>query len=127
MATTTTTVPRAWRQQLFYLIYLALSAAAVYYMRIASDGFDVSGQLTKIIESEKFTQNGLRLRTKFTGVSTIDQGLSFLVAVFTPAAAGFDRGFYLQALHFLASFFPVVTVWAVESCRKGNAWAVISL
>lgn len=108
-----------------YTIYTVLSAVAFYYMRIASQHFGVSEQFEKVLETGKH-QNGLPLRTEYTGISSVDQFLSFLVVAFTPAAASFDPGSYLQVIHFLVSFFPMVSIWAVESCRKRNEWAVIS-
>ena len=126
-STSTSTCRRGWRQQREYVAYLALSAIAVYYMRIVPDSFNVSDQMMQIIDSGKFTQTGMRLRREYTGISSLDYGLSFLVVAFTPAAASFDEGAYWQALHFLVSFYPVVSIWAIESCRKGNDWALVSL
>ena len=109
-----------------YLVFLSLSAVAVYYMRIVPDQFGVSDSFTAIIASGKH-QNGIPLRTEYSGIGRLDQGLAFLVVAFMPAAAEFDRAFYLQALHFLVVFFPAVAIWAVESCRKRNEWTMISL
>ena len=109
------------------MTYLSLSAIAVYYMRIVPDSFNVSDQMVKIIESGRFTQTGMSLRREYTGIPSLDYGLSFLVVAFTPFAAGFDQGAYWQALHFLLSFGPVVSIWAVESCRRGNERAMVSL
>lgn len=110
-----------------YAIFTVLSAIATYYMRIVPESFGVSKVFEQIIKTRKFTQNGLALRTEYTGISGVDQALSFLVVAFMPAAGNFDPGSYLQALHFLMSFFPMVSIWAVESCRKRNQGAIISL
>ncbi len=125
--TSTYTCYREWRQLCEYLTYAALSAVAVYYMRIVPDSFHVSEQMMKIVDSGRFTQNSVLLRKQYTGISSFDYGLSFLVVAFMPAAAEFDKGSCLQIVHFLFSFFPVVSVWAVESCRRGNQRGMISL
>jgi hypothetical protein len=119
---------------IYSLIYLSLSLAAVYYMRILpslpsfTTSSPLSDQIETIITSRRFPppHQHIRLETEYTGISSVDKGLVYLVVAFTPAVMGFDRGFWVLLVHFLISFAAVVGVWGVEARRRGNkegGWA----
>jgi len=71
--------------------------------------------------------NNLALRTHFTGISSIDYGIRFLVVAFMPGALGIDKGILLQQAYFLASFSPLISIYCVEAGRTGNAWSLVYL
>jgi hypothetical protein len=67
------------------------------------------------------------LRQQYTGIESLDIGLSFFVAVFLPGAAGFDAAYQIQQIYFMLSLVPLLAVMSVEAGRTCNGWAVISL
>lgn len=83
--------------------------------------------MENIAKTARFSEHDLPLRTTYTGITLLDNGLAFLVAAFMNGAAGWDRGFFVLLVYFLLSFFPIVAIWAIESCRKRNSLASISL
>ncbi len=125
-----TTVFPAARQWLATTLFLVMSAIAAYYMHGSHPATRTVGtSLAKLSESTTFVfpDSTIELRRTYTGLAPVDAGLSFLVAAFMTGVRGLNDAFRLQQIHFLFSFLPVLTVWSVESARKGSAWAAISL
>ncbi|OAP57534.1 hypothetical protein AYL99_08272 [Fonsecaea erecta] len=115
--------PRNGTGYLFAAIFAALSLLAVYMLRIASIRSGVADKMEHITTINQFIEHPLRLRTTYTGLAPLDKGLSFLVAAFMNGAAGWDQGFFVFMMYFLFSFFPIVAIWAIESCRERNGLA----
>ncbi|KIW73136.1 hypothetical protein PV04_01277 [Phialophora macrospora] len=109
---------------LFALIFIILSICAVYALRIASIQSGIAEKMELITTVHRFVEHPLPLRTTYTGIAPVDRGLSFLVAAFMNAAAGWDTGFFVFLGYFLISFFAVLTIWAIESCRERNRRAL---
>lgn len=108
-------------------LFLGFSLAATYFMHIVTTLTGVGDKMAHITEISRFPETGIALRTTYTGIVPVDKGLSFLVSAFIHGAAAWDRGSYLQQIYFLVSFFSVITIWTIESCRKRNSFALISL
>ncbi|ETI28353.1 hypothetical protein G647_00802 [Cladophialophora carrionii CBS 160.54] len=109
---------------LFALIFAILSVCAVYALRIASVQSGIADKMERITTTHRFLEHPLSLRTTYTGIAPVDQGLTFLVTAFMNAASGWDAGFFVFLGYFLVSFFAILTVWAVESCRERNGRAL---
>ncbi|KIX06405.1 uncharacterized protein Z518_04381 [Rhinocladiella mackenziei CBS 650.93] len=107
-------------------IFLLLSLLATYLLRVMPITSGVSEKMEYIAKTARFPEQGIPLRTTYTRIPPLDKGLSFLVAAFLHGAAGWDRGFYVLQVYFLISFFPVIAIWTVESCRRRNSLALIS-
>ncbi|PVH78698.1 hypothetical protein DL98DRAFT_421668 [Cadophora sp. DSE1049] len=82
--------------------------------------------MTTVSTTLKFPDNDQTLRTKYTGIASLDYGLGFLVAAFLPGASGWDLNAQVQQIYFFVSFFPIVSIWSVEAGRKGNASSFIT-
>lgn len=85
----------------------------------------LSKPLEEVVNTLVFPGSDVRLRTVYTGISTIDYGLRFLVAAFLPGAAGWDKNSQIQQIYFLLSFFPIIALWSVEAGRTRNAGSLI--
>ncbi len=112
---------------LFAGIFFVLSLLATYLIRIFAIQSGVSDKMESIAKTARFTEHDMPLRTIYTGLPPLDDGLSFLVAAFMNGAAAWDGGFFVLLVYFLLSFFAIVAIWAVESCRERNSLALISL
>lgn len=127
-STKAVTLQRNGAGYLFALIFLSLSLLGLYMIRVVAIQSGVSEKMEYIGLHGKFVEHDdMPLRTEYTGIAQLDKGLSFLVAAFMNGAAGWDQGFTLLLFYFLVSFFPVVAIWAVESCRVRNRFALTRL
>jgi hypothetical protein len=64
--------------------------------------------------------NGTPIETSYTGLTFLDQGLSFLVTAFLPAAAGWNEAAYWHLFHFLPQLTPFIAITTIEACRERN-------
>ena len=119
--------PRSATGYLFVFIFTTLSLLAVYEIRITSINSGVSDKMEHITIVNRFTEHPMLLRTAYTGIAPLDKGLSTLVAAFMNGASGWDQGFFVLLVYFLFSFFPIVSIWAIESCRTRNATSLTRL
>lgn len=117
---------RGWPGYFAALFFASLSILAAYGMRFGQAASAVSEPMEAVANSLTFPDNKVRLREKYTGIAPLDYGLRFLVAAFLPGVAGWDKGFQLQQIYFLFSFFPIISTWSVEAGRKGNTLALTS-
>jgi hypothetical protein len=110
-------------------IYVTLASIAAYYLQLSRAPRATDVYIQQVVKGGewKFPGQDVVLRRHYTGIAPLDFAASFLVAVFTHGAAGWTKGIQLQQAFFLLQFFPVIATWAVESARKRNAWALISL
>lgn len=108
----------------FALLFGICSVLAAYYIHII--GAVDNNNMSRMVESGKL-EHGVRLRKHYTGFATLDSGLSHLVAAFIGGPANFDLSIYLQQVHFLLGFFPIISIWTVESIRQRNQKTVVSL
>lgn len=116
---------RGWYGRVASATLFGLSILATYEMRYtpASPGF--SEHFVTIVDTKKYPERlELAIRSHYTGIANLDYGLRFLVAAFLPGAAGFVREFQVLQAYFLVSFFPIISIYAVEAGRRGNkrAW-----
>jgi hypothetical protein len=109
------------------VILLILSGVALKEIRLGTASHETNKPMEAVVNSLQFADNKHRLRTDYTGIASVDFGLRYLVAAFLPGAAGWDRGFQIQQIYFLVSFFSIVALWSVEAGRRRNAWAWTSL
>ncbi|KAF2644487.1 hypothetical protein P280DRAFT_374743, partial [Massarina eburnea CBS 473.64] len=61
----------------------------------------------------------------YTGIDGMDTFLQTLVTCFLPGVVGMDKGFQVLQMYFLVEFFPIITIFCVESGRAGNRWSLI--
>lgn len=118
---------RGWSGRLAALFFLSLSLLAAKEMRLSGAASAVSGPMEAVVTSLNFPDNEYRLRENYTGIAPLDFGLRFLVAAFLPGVAGWDKGFQIQQIYFLVSFFTIIAIWSVEAGRKRNSLALTSL
>lgn len=64
--------------------------------------------------------NGVPIKKDFTGLTYLDEGLSFLVTAFLAGAASWNEAAYWQQFHFLLQFTTFVAISTVEACRERN-------
>ncbi|KAI0406516.1 hypothetical protein F4802DRAFT_101952 [Xylaria palmicola] len=110
---------------LFVALFAVSSALAAWLMRIETGIKGIPVGFVEQVEARVYP-DGMPMRTRYTGVEAIDQGVLFLVAAFVAGPLGWDKGVRLQQLHFLVQFFAVIAVWNVEACRRRHSWKVVS-
>ena len=117
------------QRRFFYVAYSLLALGAAYFMRISPTSLHSGTYFEDISKGGDWYFPGTKvsLRRDYTGVASIDTGLAFLVAAFTPASSGWTPVMRLQLLYFLLNFTAVIATWAVESERTRNSWATITL
>jgi len=118
---------RGWPGRFAALYFLSLSILAAKDMRLSEVALAVSEPMEAVVNSLTFPDNKYRLQEYYTGIAPLDFGLRFLVAAFLPGVAGWDKGFQIQQIYFLVSFFSIIAIWSVEAGRKRNALALTSL
>lgn len=111
---------------LYVLIFAVASVSALWVMRIETVMLGIPVNFLENVEAKVYP-NGVPMRTRYTGIPAIDEGLLFLVAAFAAGPLGWDEGIRLHQLHFLVQFFGVIAVWNVEACRKRHSWKIVSL
>ena len=109
------------------LFFLTLSVLALKEMRLSTTASAVSAPLEGVVNSLTFSHTKYRLREKYTGIEPLDLGLRYLVAAFLPGVAGWDKGFQIQQIYFLVSFFPIIAIMSVEAGRKRSDGSWTSL
>lgn len=115
-----TTHSRGWPGRFAVLFFISLSALAVKEMRLSDAAAAVNDHMPAVVGSRIFPDKKHHLREHYTGIASLDYGLQFLVAAFLPGAAGWDKGFQIQQIYFLVSFFAIIVTLSVEAGRKGN-------
>ncbi|KIV89230.1 hypothetical protein PV10_08814 [Exophiala mesophila] len=111
---------------LFAIAYLICSVLAFFEIRYAAVKTGLADDIATIVETRRLIDRDVPLRSSWTGIASLDEGISTLVAAFIAGPTGWDKGFQLHMFYFLVSFFPVIAIWTVESVRKGNKGALIS-
>ena len=111
---------RGWFGQLATAIFIALSALAAYEMRYTPAAPGWSENFNKIVDAMHYPEKpDLTIRSQYTGITSLDYGLQFLVAAFLPGAAGFFPEMQLLQAYFLLSFFAIISIYSVEAGRIG--------
>ena len=100
-------------------VFLALSAAGLWFMRISLVVYNVPAGFDKVLESG-ILPNGMHFKKTYTGIGAVDGALSLMVAGFLYGAAGWNETFYWQQLHFLVQITSIIAVMNVEACRERN-------
>ncbi|KAL6708186.1 hypothetical protein ACN47E_003370 [Coniothyrium glycines] len=100
-------------------IFAMLSALGLYTMRISTAMNDVPLDFLDVV-SRGIMPNGVLIKKHYTGLKSLDEGLSFLVAAFLSGSAKWNEAFYWQQLHFLLQITPLIAVMTVEACRVRN-------
>lgn len=111
---------------LYVLIFAVASGLAAWLMRIETGIKGIPVDFVELVEAKTYP-NGTPMRTRYTGIEVVDNGLLFLVAAFAAGPLDWDHGVRLHQMHFLIQFFGVIAVWNVEACRARNAWKLVSL
>ncbi|KAI1179281.1 hypothetical protein F4777DRAFT_506263 [Nemania sp. FL0916] len=101
------------------------SAAALWLMRIEPPMKGVPVDFVERVEARTYP-DGTAMRTHYTGIKAVDEGVLFLIAAFAAGPLGWDNGVRLQQLHFIVQFAAVIVAWNVEACRARNSWKLIS-
>ncbi|KAI0438141.1 hypothetical protein F4803DRAFT_536052 [Xylaria telfairii] len=122
VAVPTTTRPY---NALFVTIFAVSAAVAAWLMRIETGIQGIPVNFVENVEAKVYP-NGMPMRTHYTGIEAIDNGLLFLVAAFVAGPLAWDEGVRLHQLHFLVQFFAVIAVWNVEACRARHSWKLVS-
>ncbi|KAK0104927.1 hypothetical protein ONS95_005190 [Cadophora gregata] len=116
---------RGWKGHAATSFFIAMSLIALKEMRLSDVALSVSKPMEDVVTTRKFPNNDQLLRTKYTGIASLDYGLGFLVAAFLPGASGWDMNAYVQQIYFLVSFFSIISISSIEAGRKGNASSFI--
>jgi hypothetical protein len=111
----TPTSSRGWPAT---LIFLSLSVFAFKEMHLSKPAVAVRQPIQAVVKSLVFPDQEVELRETYTGIPALDLVFRNLVAAFLPGVAGWDKSFQIQQIYFLFSFFPILTVLAVEAGRK---------
>ena len=116
---------RGWKGYAATGFFITMSLIALKEMRLSDVAMSVSKPMEDVTTTLKFPDHDQTLRTKYTGIPSLDYGLGFLVAAFLPGASGWNSNALVQQIYFLVSFFPIISISSVEAGRKGNASSVI--
>lgn len=112
-------------------VLLAISAVAVYYMRLGPAAHATVPHFEQVMAPGDFRFPGTHtaLRREYTGFAPLDMGLTFLVAAFYPGMRDADMSgaFEQQQPYFLMQFGPIIAAMAVEAGRDRNYLTVMSL
>jgi hypothetical protein len=93
--------------------FALLSAAGLWFMSINTYLHDAPVGFTSLLAAGEHP-NGLRIKTRYTGVVSLDTWLSFLVTAFIPGTAAWNEAWYWQQMHFLTQLGGVIAVMNVE-------------
>lgn len=115
-----------------FLLAVTLTAVAfsgLYKMRIEPALHGIPVHFEELVFQEKVLLDGVTpLKTRFTGLSPLDDMLSMLVGAFMPGITGVEGPqVRLQQWYFLTQWFGVLCFWTVEGFREGNKGRVASL
>jgi hypothetical protein len=99
--------------------FALMAAAGAWFMRIYSFLNGAPVGFNDIIAAGEHP-NGLRIKKHYTGLTALDEGLSFLVTAFIPGSAGWNEAWYWQQVHFLIQLTPIIAMMNVEACRGRN-------
>ncbi|KAM6521757.1 hypothetical protein FALCPG4_011463 [Fusarium falciforme] len=82
----------------------------------------------QVLADGKFEQDpSFKLRTSYTGLSGLDQYLTFLAVIFMPGLRGWNPSFRMFQVYFLGLIAQPICIWTVESFRKRNALTLLSV
>ncbi|KAH9895460.1 hypothetical protein F4778DRAFT_746962 [Xylariomycetidae sp. FL2044] len=113
------------RTGLYAALFAVVSGLCFWFMMIDPNANGVPLNFNGQVAAARY-DNGLPMRTRYTGIAPLDNAVRFLVLSFVAGAAGWDDGVRAQQFHFLTSFFAVVCVLNVEACRRRNQGRLIS-
>lgn len=121
MATPSAASPAGARPYNAILItaFALISAAGAWFMRISAVINGVPTGFEDVIAAGAHP-NSVPIKKDFTGLTYLDEGLSFLVTAFLAGAAGWNEVAYWQQFHFLLQFITFVVIMTVEACRERN-------
>ncbi|KAI1118574.1 hypothetical protein F5Y14DRAFT_398942 [Nemania sp. NC0429] len=125
MATTQKSAGSRPYNALLVLVFAVAAVAAGWLMRVETGIKGIPVDFVEQVQARVYA-NGMPMRTRYTGIDAVDQGMLFLVAAFAAGPLAWDEGVRLHQLHFLVQFFAVIAVWNVEACRARNARRLIS-
>ncbi|KAH7386911.1 hypothetical protein DE146DRAFT_187079 [Phaeosphaeria sp. MPI-PUGE-AT-0046c] len=94
-----------------------ISAAGAWFMRIAAIYYGIPVGFQDIVVAGVHP-NGVPIKKNFTGLTYLDEGLSFLVTAFLSGSAGWNEAAYWQQFHFLLQFTTIVAITTLEACRE---------
>lgn len=128
-ATDTQRVVSGFTKVLTTATFLLIGVYATYEMRIrtALTGFDERMKLS--VDSLRYPENpNILIHTTYTGITTLDYGLRFLVTAFLPGGTGFhDPAALVLSAYFLISFFTLLAIYNIEAGRSGAKGYAFSL
>jgi hypothetical protein len=116
--------PRNGVGYLFGILFTTLSVLAAFAIHGAAKQSGTAEKMAVIEKTNRFTEHPIPVRTTYTGIEAVDSSVKFLDIAFMNAVAGWDQAFLPFGAYFLVSFFAIVSVWAVESCRSRSSWLV---
>lgn len=64
--------------------------------------------------------DGTPIKTDYTGLHYLDEGLAFLVTAFVFGPLRHNEPLYWQQIHFLVQLVPIIAIMNVEACRERN-------
>jgi len=108
--------------------YIACSALCYYGMWIQPAKYGLYDHFDTVVKTGIFHENpSFPLKTTYTGIGAIDEILTFLDAAFMSGVARWHKGFWMLQIYFLGFLLQPIAIWGVESFRKRNNMALISL
>ncbi|CZS91060.1 uncharacterized protein RCO7_01423 [Rhynchosporium graminicola] len=110
---------RGWRSTSATLFFTCLSLIALKEM--GGTAVKINESMVSLATTLKYPESDQTLRKTYTGIESLDYGMRHIVAAFLPGVAGWDINTQVQQIYFLASFFPIISIWSVEAGRQGNA------
>ena len=106
------------------ILYGILIAVATYLMRIYSNTHLALDKYMQRTVNNKTFPNGMPLYSDITGIAGLDFVIGNLIVAFVDGSAGWDPAIQLQQIHFLFSYFAVISILEVEASRKGSGWTI---
>ncbi|KAJ3530542.1 hypothetical protein NM208_g9280 [Fusarium decemcellulare] len=118
---------RGLYQWLLIAIYVGFAAVVYYGMWVLPEAWGLIPAMGEVLQTGTFKANSsFELLRSYTGVSALDQYLTFLAVIFMPGLRAWSLSYRTLQVYFLGLIAQPIAIWTVESCRKRNSMTLLA-